>query len=60
MELLDLIALPWGIGKKNLFVNVGAILQNLHPACMTAKTIDFRLMSKDFTNALLVHTNIYI
>lgn len=33
--------------EKHLFVSVRAILQELPPACMTAKPIDFRLMSKD-------------
>lgn len=62
MEPLDLIALPWCTGKKknNLFVNVGVILKNLPPQCLTAKPTDFRLTGKEFTNPLLVHTNIYI
>lgn len=34
-------------GEKHLLVNVGAILQEFPPARMTAKPIDFRLMSKD-------------
>lgn len=60
IELLDLIALPWCIEKKkNLFFS-GIILQNLPPQCLTAKTTDFKLMGKEFTKPLLVHTNIYI
>lgn len=49
--------LHWG--KKNLFVNVGVTLQNLPPQCLTVKPTDFRLLGKEFTNPLLVHTNIY-
>lgn len=41
-------------------MNVGAILQELAPASMTAKPIDFRLMSQDCESAACSHQYVHL